>query len=157
MFVRKKRNASGTVSVQVIDKSRGGYRVVHSLGASSNPDIIAGLLQSARDILHPPRDVQPPLFANEEASDLSVRQFLATLGNADIRTIGPERIFGTLFDRIGFCAVKDSLFRHLVIARLTFPLSKLKTVDYLRRFHGLEITVDALYKSLDRLHKKYKT
>lgn len=156
VFIRKKRNASGTVSVQIVDKSRGGYHVTHSLGASNDPDIIAGLVQRARDMLHPSRDVQPPLFATEEASDLSVRQFLATLENTDIRTIGPELIFGTIFDRIGFNTVNDDLFRHMVIARLAFPLSKLKTVDYLRRFHGMEVTVDALYKSLDRLHRRHK-
>ena len=36
MFVRKKKNPSGVVSVQIIDKSSGKYRVVKTVGSSSN-------------------------------------------------------------------------------------------------------------------------
>ena len=46
--------------------------------------------------------------------------------------IGPELLLGKLFDEIGFNKVKGELFRHLVIARLCYPASKLKTTDYLK-------------------------
>ncbi|MDR1527109.1 MAG: hypothetical protein LBS46_05485 [Dysgonamonadaceae bacterium] len=35
MFVRKKKNPSGVVSVQVIDKSSGKYRLRKTIGSSS--------------------------------------------------------------------------------------------------------------------------
>jgi hypothetical protein len=35
MFVRKKKNPSGVVSVQIIDKSTGQYRVLKTIGSSS--------------------------------------------------------------------------------------------------------------------------
>jgi len=35
MFVRKKKNASGAVSVQIIDKTGGAYRVARTIGSSS--------------------------------------------------------------------------------------------------------------------------
>ncbi|MEW6234223.1 MAG: hypothetical protein AB1656_02445 [Candidatus Omnitrophota bacterium] len=82
---------------------------------------------------------------------------METLSNASIHTIGPELIFGTLFDRIGFQQIPDELFRHLVLARLAYPASKLKTVDYLRRYSGMNCSVSALYKFLDRLHSRYKS
>jgi hypothetical protein len=37
MFVRGKRNKGGTVSVQIIDKSNGSYRVIKTFGTSSDP------------------------------------------------------------------------------------------------------------------------
>ncbi len=37
MFVRKKKNKSGVISVQVIDKSNGKYKVVKTISSSSNP------------------------------------------------------------------------------------------------------------------------
>ena len=43
MFVRKKNNPSGVVSIQVIDKSRGKYRVVKGLINKTN----LSLLESA--------------------------------------------------------------------------------------------------------------
>lgn len=40
MFVRQKKNASGKISVQVINKTSGKYRVVHTVGCSADPDDI---------------------------------------------------------------------------------------------------------------------
>ena len=42
----------------------------------------------------------------------------------------------------------------MVIARLAFPLSKLKTVDYLYRFQGVVLDIDAVYRFLDKLNSK---
>jgi len=39
MFVRKKKNKSGTVSLQIIDKSSGCYRVAKTAGSFSAPGI----------------------------------------------------------------------------------------------------------------------
>ena len=43
MFVRKKKNPSGVVSIQVIDKSRGKYRVVQTIGSSKDPGEVSAL------------------------------------------------------------------------------------------------------------------
>jgi len=40
------------------------------------------------------------------------------LRNASIRTLGPELIFGHIFDEIGFGAIPERLFRDIVVARL---------------------------------------
>lgn len=62
MFVRKKKNKSGTVSVQIINKSSGSYRVVNTIGSSRNPNTIERLMQKAHATLHPAEEIQPPLF-----------------------------------------------------------------------------------------------
>ena len=43
MFVRRKRNKSGVVSIQVIDKSLGRYEVVRTIGSSSDEPTIEKL------------------------------------------------------------------------------------------------------------------
>ena len=48
MFVRKKKNPSGVVSVQIIDKSKGAYRVVKTIGSSSDFSTIEALYQQGR-------------------------------------------------------------------------------------------------------------
>lgn len=97
---------------------------------------------------------QPKLFGSP--NDEAIEQAFAVLNNASIRTLGPEIIFGRIFDYIGFGSIEESLFRHLVIARLAFPLSKLKTVDYLYRYQGTSLDVDAVYRFLDKLNDKLK-
>lgn len=129
--------------------------VARSFGSSKDPNKIEQLLFEARAFVSNPND-SFPLFSTLTSFDLAIKHFLETVPNGAIRTIGPELIFGTLFDRIGFNAVPDKLFRHLVIARLAYPTSKLKTVDYLYRYQGVRTHEDTIYRALDTLHAKHK-
>jgi hypothetical protein len=43
MFVRRKQNSSGSTSIQVIDKSKGKYTVVTTIGSSKNPSELDSL------------------------------------------------------------------------------------------------------------------
>jgi len=47
------------------------------------------------------------------------------------------------------------MFREIVVARLVYPTSKLKTVDYLYRYQGKRISPDSIYLLLDRLKDRY--
>ena len=153
MFVRKKRNSSGSVSVQIISKSSGKYKVVKTIGSSSNEQELLKLSYLGKQEIER-LSQQPKLFVSE--SDTLVDQVFSALENASIRTVGPEIIFGKIYDSIGFNIVKEELFRHLVIARLAFPLSKLKTIEYLYRFQGVMLDLDSVYRFLDKLNNKLK-
>ena len=48
MFIRKKKNPNGVVSVQVIDKSRGAYKVLKTIGSSSDTREIEILYQQGK-------------------------------------------------------------------------------------------------------------
>lgn len=77
-------------------------------------------------------------------------------GLRKVLLIGPELILGKLYDEIGFGQVGGELLRHLVISRLVFPLSKLKTCEYLLRYQNVEITSDQVYRYLDKLQAEQK-
>jgi len=51
--------------------------------------------------------------------------------------------------------IPEKLFREIVIARLVYPTSKLKTVDYLYRYQGRKVSADSIYLFLDRLGGRY--
>ncbi len=154
MFVRRNRNRSGTISVQIVQKNSGKVKIVKTIGVSDSLKELDKLSRKAEAAI-PQITGQATLFPLTKR-DANVKNFLEELQNAQIHTIGPELIFGKLFNRIGFNQIKDELFRHLVIARLAYPGSKLKTVDYLQRYRGINLSVDSLYRFLDRLHKKHK-
>jgi transposase len=153
MFSRKLKNRSGSTSVQIISKERGKYKVVKTIGSSDNEQEIQKLVLLARQEIER-LNAQPKLFISE--SDSVIEQVFESLGNASIRTVGPEIIFGKIYDGIGFNEIKEELFRHLVIARLAFPLSKLKTIEYLYRFQGVTLDKDAVYRFLDKLNNQLK-
>jgi hypothetical protein len=153
MFIRKKRNKSGSVSVQVIDKTH-GYRVVKTLGATSDPEETERLVELGK-VFIARQSRQYSLFPQDEHDNAIVLDFVRTLQNASIRTMGPELIFGQIFDEIGFDAIGERLFRDIVIARLVYPSSKVKTVDYLYRYQGKTVSPDSIYLFLDRLNDRY--
>jgi len=97
---------------------------------------------------------QRELFFSDQ--DRAIISAFNSLSNSNIRTVGPELIFGRIYDYIGLNAIKEELFRHLVIARLAFPLSKLKTVEYLYRYQGIQLEINSVYRFLDKLNSKLK-
>lgn len=153
MFIRKKHNRSGSISVQIIDKSH-GYRVLKTIGSSRDPDDIERLVELGK-VFITRQSNQYSLFPHDEHDNAVVLDFVRRLQNASIRTIGPELIFGRLFDEIGFDAIPERLFRDIVITRLVNPGSKLKTVDYLYRYQGKTVSPDSIYLFLDRLNDNY--
>ncbi len=153
MFIRQLKNRSGSISVQLIAKASGKYRVVKTIGCGHSDQDIQKLTYLAKQELERISS-QGKLFISK--SDIVVEQVFSTLGNANIRTVGPELIFGKIYDNIGFGGLKEDLFRHLVIARLAFPLSKLKTIEYLYRFQGILLDIDAVYRFLDKLNRELK-
>lgn len=136
-------------------KKNGVYRVLKTFGSSKDPNEIE-CFTSAADSFIESSPKQLPLFSIETPGTRTIKTFVDSLSNAQIRTKGPEIIFGTLFDRIGFNILPDELFRHITIARLAFPASKVKTADYLYRFQGQKIDINRIYRFFDTLQKNYK-
>lgn len=153
MYVREVKNRSGSISIQVISKAHGSYRVVKTLGSATCLQEIEILKQQAIQYIS---DLTKQIELFDSSEDKLIDEFLSTLSNSSIRTVGPELIFGKIFDYIGFSSINEELFRHLVIARLAYPLSKLKTTEYLYRYQGVSIEVDTIYRFLDKLNDKLK-
>ena len=153
MFIRKLKNRSGSISVQIISKAKGRYKVVKTIGTSKNEKEIQTLVDRGRQEIEN-LTKQSKLFNSKR--DLLIDDIFSTLSNASIQVVGPELIFGKIYDKIGYNQIKEELFRHLVIARLAFPLSKLKTIDYLYRYQGIHLNIDSVYRFLDKLNSKLK-
>lgn len=151
MFVRKKKNPSGVVSVQIIDKSTRKYKMIKTIGSSSDPIKIARLFREGEAWIKS-RIGQAEIDFTDEIQ--ITRQILDSI--EQIKVQGTEMLLGKIFDEIGFDAIPDTLFRQLVIARLSFPVSKLKTADFLSKYQFFSIDVQQVYRYLDKLHRKQK-
>lgn len=149
MFVRRKVNRSGSISVHVVDKSRGGFKVIKTFGTASTAYEADLLEDKARQYIREQTGQLESLFGDPGEDRLN--EFIAGLHNAQIQVAGPELIFGALYDRIGYDAINNELFRHLVICRLFNPGSKLRTIDYLQRYLGVGYDVAQIYRFLDKL------
>lgn len=148
MFIRKKRNRSGSISVQIIQKINRSNKVLKTIGSSSDPAEVENLYLQA--LYEMPRLYGATLFDTAEEPKVS------ELNNDSIRIIGPDIIFGAIYDKIGFNQFKEPLLKHLVISRITHPGSKLRLSNYLKDTSRKEISVYSIYRFLDKLNKKLK-
>lgn len=99
MFVRRKPNKSGSVSVQVVQKTKDRRQVViKTIGSASDESEIARLETSAREYIHAKEGPLLPNLIDEE----SALEAIGRISNAQVQVIGPELVFGALYDRIGY-------------------------------------------------------
>lgn len=156
MYVRKKRNPSGVVSVQIIDKSRGLYRVFKTIGSSSEKTEIDRLYIEGKRWIHNYCG-QQDIFEQQAHAENKIRESEETkrvLGNVEnIMLNGTEIIIERVFRLIGFDKIKDDVLRYLVIARLSQPMSKLATVDYLKSYYDEDVNLSKIYRYMDKLHR----
>lgn len=151
MFIREKQNKSGSISVQVLQKVGRNNKLLKTIGCSSDPQVLIRLKAEARNWIQAQSCMQELDFT------LGRLQTESVLSNIDgFQLAGIELVLGRLFDTIGFNQIPDLLFRQLVLSRLCYPVSKLKTTDYLRRYYHRFIDVHQIYRYLDKLHKTQK-
>jgi len=150
MFVRRKVNQSGSISITVVDKSRGRYEVVKSFGTVKTAAAADLLENKAREWVREQEGEPETLF--DRMDEAQLRAYAATLKEGRIELAGPELLFGELFDRLHLGAGRDPLFRHLVICRLFDPGNKLRVINYLERYLGKTITPEDVYVLVDNLY-----
>jgi len=51
VFIRKKKNKSGSASIQIIDKSSGKYEVINTVGCTNNEQQEKDLIEQAYELL----------------------------------------------------------------------------------------------------------
>jgi transposase len=149
MFVRKKKNKSGVISVQIIDKSSGKYKVLKTIGSSSNEAEINALYLKGKKWIIQYNGLQELDFNKSSADEIfnSIKE---------IQVVGTKLIIGKIYKDIGFNKIDSSLLQYLIIARISNPASKLKTTEYLRRYCDINISEDKIYRYLDKLYKEQK-
>ena len=72
--------------------------------------------ENARQYVREQTGMNLSLFEYED--EIRLTNFISSISNAQIQVIGPEIIFGTLYDRIGYGRINNELFKHLVVTRL---------------------------------------
>jgi hypothetical protein len=72
MFIRQKKNKSGSVSVQIISKCDGKYKLLQTIGSATSPEGIGMLMQQASYELSKIQS-QPSLFPS--STDANIEGF----------------------------------------------------------------------------------
>jgi transposase len=155
MFVRKRKNRSGSVSVVVVEKSNGKFKEVKKIGVSSVPSEIDNLYIQGKKWISKQKanDLFEEYHFQEE--EIQVTEYL--LSNIEnILLNGTQLILDRVFNNTGLNKVEDEILKHLVIARISQPRSKVATVDYLKSYFDEDIELHKIYRYLDKLNDTQK-
>ena len=150
MFVRKRRNRSGSTSVVVIDKSSGKQKELVCIGISSDTQEIEELVYKGKEWImrHGGQSVLD--FDGVEESFARVDEMLDNIESAAIN--GTKLILNKVYDMVGFNAISDDVLRNLVIARICQPGSKMATAAYLKAYYKEDINHWQIYRYMDKLY-----
>jgi hypothetical protein len=161
MFVRKKKNRSGSISVIVAEKTRGKLKEIATIGIAKSEDEVEPLIEKARswiaerqERIHPTIDFEGRAEAAKRREREEVERVVSSIENVLLN--GCELILDRVFDLVGFSAVEDKVFRQLVHSRLSYPASKAATVDYLKNHFDEDVDLSRIYRYLDKLNDRYK-
>ena len=151
MFVRKKKNRSGSISVVVVQKLRGRYHEVKTFGTGKSESDVAELSRKAKEWV---RSYGNQLdFDFDDRKGREMDEVERVVGNLDAVLInGTQLLLGRVYDSIGFRRISDAILRHLVIARISQPASKLATVEYLKSYYDEDVDLIHIYRYMDRLY-----
>ncbi len=150
MFVRKKKNKSGVISIQVIDKSSGKYKLVKTVGSSKDPLEIDFLVSKGEDFIRTYKGQQTIIFPETDFNNIVAN----SIQRIDIE--GINLLLGKIYTNIGFNSIGDDLLKQLVLIRLSHPASKLKTTQYLKRYFSIDVNEDRIYRYLDKIYTQQK-
>jgi len=99
MFIRKKKNKSGSLSIQIISKIGRKNKLIKTVGcAKSNREEELLVLLAKTEIEQ--LQGMPSLFIEQE--DLVVENFVNSIANDHLQIIGTELILGKIYQKIGF-------------------------------------------------------
>jgi len=154
MFIRKNKNRSGTISIQIIYKENRKNKVIKTVGVAKTKREEELLILLANTEIERLQRMQS-LFV--EYDDLVVDNFVNSIANDDLQIVGSELILGKIYEKIGFpedgCS---NYFRNLVLCRIVYPGSKLKTVKYFKQHLNLDVSVYSVYRFMDELESGLK-
>ena len=140
-------------SVVVVDKHGGKFKELHTVGIGYDESEIERLCLQGQKWIKSHLGIMEIDFDEADQKELERKNAEAVLDNIDgILLNGVKLILDKVFDSVGFNRVGDDVLRHLVIARLCEPMSKMATADYLKTHFEEDVNLSKIYRYMDKLY-----
>ena len=153
MFVHRKKHRSGHVSIIVMDKSSGKLREVKNFGVAKSDSEADELYFEANQWIRRYGGQLEMDFIDDEVKLREQEETTRVLSNIDSLLINGHRlILDQVYDSIGFNEIPDEILRNLVVARISQPMSKRATVEYLKSYFDEDFELFNIYRYLDKLY-----
>ena len=176
MFVRVKNTPnSPRQSVQIVESWREGgkvrQRIVRHVGIAADNQELEHLKSLAELIKAKIEEqIQPALFSPEELAKLihqgrqckqpsQAKVVISELRGEQVVTLGIHDVYGELYRQLGLERIlpraryraSNAALMHCVMARIAHPASKRASVQRLGQQFGVQLSLDRVYRMMDRL------
>ena len=145
MFIRKKKNRSGSTSIVIVNKVSGKTNYIKTIGISSDEQVIEELYRQGQEYIHS-FEGQKDLFVNYDEQlkeEYLTDYFVSNIENVLLN--GTQLILNQIYKMVGFDKIDDRILKNLTIARLSKPMSKAATVDYLKSHFEEDVNLSKIY------------
>ena len=179
MFVRLRTIDKGKTRVQIVENNRVNgktcQKVLRHIGTSRNEEELVHLTKMAEYMKETIEDpLRPKLFSKEQLPEKKEKSSvkytplkiplivnLHNLREEKRITTGFHDIYGCLFDEVGFGKVlsgkkSSQIFKDIVMARLSKPVSKRSSCELLSEQFGINYNLEQIYRMLDAIKSEKK-
>lgn len=153
MFIRKKKNTSGSISVLLLTgerrkgKKHSNLRLIKNFGTSRDESELAQLVQKAEEHKQYLMVTSPKAVTLKITSARDIRSCVSlNVGFLDVY----GKYFHEVFSKLDLKPHELKKLRDVVVMRIAHPASKRKTA-MLSKDYGIESQVDSIYKLMDQL------
>ena len=140
----------------IVEKKNGKFKEVKTVGISKDESEIEKLIAEGRNWISIQTKGED-IFNHSERIAEEKQLIEHLVSNIEgILLNGTQLILSRVFTLIGFGSIDDEILKQLVIARLSQPMSKLATVDYLKSHFDEDVQLHKIYQYLDKLYNTQK-
>lgn len=134
----------------VENKSHGKFTEVKKFGVAKSETEADKLFQEAQLWLRTHDGQQELDFDDRRGKEIETTRVVENMDSVLIN--GTQLLLNLVYDSIGFNRIPDEILRHLVIARVSQPRSKLATVSYLKSYYDEDVDLNRIYRYMDKLY-----
>lgn len=148
MKIRTTKTASGSTSVQVVDRFNHRTKIIKHIGSTKDKEKLNALLRLAHQYIRE-EDETSPLFP--ELFPDALKKHLVAIEYLEFTKTYHQfayEFFSFFYDRNGFNQINNPVLKDLAIMRLIEPVSKQESVALLKEYFGMTCGNDRLYKGL---------
>lgn len=158
MFLRKVKNKSGNVSVQVVKKVRRKNKVLKHLGTARTSLELDHLVKTSHEYIKHQRINSGVIsFFDSRFEKSALEKLLAKLSFTQSLETATYQFLEYFYKLIGLGRLNDQCFQDLVIARIIKPSSKRQTREFLELRLGKKYSLTKVYRILRKaFSKQYK-
>lgn len=158
MYIRQRKNSSGSVSVFLVDSKRVESKkytqsiMVKSFGSSSDDNQIAKLVTQAEQYKH------KLLQTRQKNMKALVLSSESDINSCVVQQIGMKELYSTIFKKFfasfNLNKANKKILEELAILRIAKPMSKLKTATEAEYFGCTPLNPNQIYRFMDKLDNK---